>query len=71
MLAKLVAPNATCMAIKKLLVKDREVADVLSPLKSLVTVEEEVRARGIAKKSGLLSKFLGKAANDFDEFLAL
>ena len=53
------------------MVKDREVAYVMSPLKSLVAAEEELRAGSNRKKKGLLSKFLGKAAYDFDEFLAL
>ena len=49
----------------------KEITDVLSPLKNLVTAEEELRAWGNRKKHGLFSKVLGKAADDFDEFLAL
>ena len=37
----------------------------------MVTAEEELRARGNRKKNGLFSKVMGKAADDFDEFLAL
>ena len=57
--------------IKKIVINGREITEVLSPLKTLVTVEEELRARGICKKNGLFSKVMGKAVDDFDEFLAL
>ena len=71
MLAELAAANAAYATIKKFVINGKEITDVLSPLKSLVTAEEELRARGNRKKNGLFSKVMGKAADDFDEFLAL
>ena len=71
MLDELAAANAAYARIEKFVVNGGEIADVLSPLKNLVTAEEELRARGNRKKNGLFSKVMGKAADDFDEFLAL
>ena len=71
MLAELAAANAAYATIKKFVINGKEITDVLSPLKNLVTAEEELRARGNRKKNGLFSKVMGKAADDFDEFLAL
>ena len=71
MLAELVAANAAYATIKTFVLNGKETTDVLSPLKNLVTAEEELRAWGNRKKHGLFSKVLGKAADDFDEFLAL
>ena len=71
MLAELAAANAAYTTIKTFVLNGKEITDVLSPLKSLVTAEEELRARGNRKKNGFFSKMLGKAADDFDEFLAL
>ena len=71
MLAKLAAATAAYATIKTFVTNGREIKEVLSPLKNLVTAEEELRARGNRKKNGLLSKVMGKAADDFDEFLVL
>ena len=71
MLDELAAANAAYAMIKTFVVYGREITEVLSPLKNLVTAEEESRARGNRKKNGLFSKVMGKAADDFDEFLAL
>ena len=71
MLAKLAAANAAYATIKTFVVDVREITDILSHLKNLVTAEEELRARGNRKKNGLFSKVMGKAAEDFDESLAL
>ena len=66
MLAELAAANAAYSTIKTFVLNGKEITDVLSPLKNLVTAEEELRARGNRKKNGLFSKVLGKAADDFD-----
>ena len=71
MLAELAAANAAYATIKTFVTNSREITEVLSPLKNLVTAEEELRARGNRKKNRLFSKELGKAAYDFHEFLAL
>lgn len=71
MLDELAAANAAHATIKTFVVNGREITEVLSPLNNLVTAEEELRARGNRKKNGLFSKVMGKAADDFDEFLAL
>ena len=71
MLAELAAVKAAYATIKTFLVNGREILDVVSPLKNLVTAEDELRAWGNRKKNGLFSKFMGKAADDFDQFLAL
>ena len=71
MLAELAAANAAYSTIKKFVANGKEVSDFLSPLKNLVSSEEELRARGNRKKNGLFSKVMGKSADDFDEFLAL
>lgn len=68
MLAELVATNAAYPIIKKFRIIGREITDVLSLLKNLVTAEEELRARGIRKKNGLFSKVMGEAADDFESF---
>ena len=71
MLAELAAANAAYSTIKTFVVNGKEITDVLSLLKNLLTAEEELCARGNRKKNGLSSKVLGKAADDFDAFLAL
>ena len=71
MLAALEAANAAYSTIKRFVLNGKEITDVLSPLKNLVTATAELRARGNRKKNGLFSKVLGTAADDFDEFLAL
>ena len=71
MLAELAAADAACATNKTFLTNGREITEALSPLKNLVTAEEELRARGNRIKNGLFSKFLGKAACNFDQFLAL
>jgi len=71
MLAELAAANAAYSTIKKFVSNGKEVSDFLTPLKNLVSSEEELRARGNRKKNGLFSKVMGKSADDFDEFLAL
>jgi len=71
MLAELAAANAAYATISKFIANGKEVGDLLSPLKSLVGAEEELKARGNRKKDGLFSKVMGKSADDFDEFLAL
>ena len=68
---KLAATNAAYATIKTFVTNGSEIKEVLWPLKNLVTAEEELRARGNRKKNGLFSKVMGKAADDFDEFLAL
>ena len=70
-LAKLAAADAAYATIKKFVVNGREITEILSPVKNLVTLEEKLRARGNRKKNGLFSKLMGKVANDVDEFLAL
>ena len=42
MLAELAAANTAYSMIKKIVITGREITDVLSPLKNLVTVEEEL-----------------------------
>ena len=71
MLAELAAANAAYATIKTFVIDVREITNILSHLKNLVTIEEELRAWGNRKKNGLFSKVMGKAADDFDEFLAL
>ena len=71
MLAELAAADAAYATNKAFVTNGREITEALSPLKNLVTADEELRARGKRKKNGLLSKVMGKAADDFDEFLAL
>ena len=71
MLAELAAANAAYATIKKFVVNGREITEVLSPLKNLVTAEEELWAWSSRKKNGLFSKVMGKAADDFDKFLVL
>ena len=71
MLAELAAANAAYATISKFIANGKEVSDLLSPLRSLVGAEEELRARGNRKKDGLFSKVMGKSADDFDEFMAL
>ena len=71
MLAELAAANAAYATISKFIANGKEVSDLLSPLKSLVGAEEELKARGNRKKEGLFSKIMGKSADDFDEFMAL
>ena len=71
MLAELEAASAAYATIKKLEINGREITEGLSPLKNLVTAEEELRSRDNRKKNFLFPKVMGKAANDFDEFLAL
>ena len=66
-----IAANAAYATIKTFVVNCREITDVLLPPKNLVTAEEELRARSHCKKNGLFSKVMGKAADYFDEFLAL
>ena len=71
MLAELAAANAAYATISKFIANGKEVGDLLSPLKSLVGAEEDLKARGNRKKDGLFSKVMGKSADDFDEFIAL
>jgi hypothetical protein len=71
MLAELAAANAAYNTIKKFVVNGKEVSDFLAPLKNLVGAEEELRARGNRKSSGIFAKIMGKTGSDFDEFMAL
>lgn len=71
MLAELAAANAAYSTIKKFISNGKEVSDFLAPLKSLVGAEEELRARGNRKSSGIFAKIMGKTGSDFDEFMAL
>ena len=71
MLDELAAANAAHATIKKLVINRREITERLSPLKNLVIAEEELRSRDNREKNFLFCKVMGKAANDFDEFLAL
>ena len=71
MLAELAAADAACAMNKTFMTNGREITEALSPFKNLVTAEEELRARGNRIKNSLFSKFLGKAACNFDQFLAL
>ena len=69
MLDELAAANAAYSTIKTFVVNGREITEVLSPLKNLVTAEERLRARGNREKNGLSSEVKGQAADDSDEFL--
>ena len=71
MLPELAAANAAYAKIKTFVIKGKEITDVLSQLKNLVTAKKELRAWGNCKKNGPFSKVMGKRADDFDEFLAL
>ena len=71
MLAELAAANAAYVTISKFIANGKEISDALAPLKNLVGVEEELKARGNRKKNGLFYKVIGKSTDDFDEFLAL
>ena len=68
MLAEISSRRGGHATIKTFVVEGREITDVLSPLKNLVTAEEELRAPGNGKKNGLFSRIMGKAGDDFDEF---
>ena len=50
MLADLAAANAGYATIKKFVVNEREINEVLQPPKKLVAAEEELRARDNHKK---------------------
>ena len=43
--AELAAAKAACATIKTFVLNGKEITDVLSPLKNLVTAEEELRAQ--------------------------
>ena len=50
MLAELVAANAAYATIKTFVLNGKEITDVLSQLKNLVTAEEELRACAHVRK---------------------
>ena len=53
MLAELAAANAAYATIKTFVLNGKEITDVLSPLKNLVTAEEELRARWLVGVAAL------------------
>ena len=61
MLAELAAANAAYTTIKTFVLNGKEITDVLSPLKSLVTAEEELRARGNRKKNDFFFQDAGQS----------
>ena len=61
MLAELAGANAAYATIKTFVLNGKEITDVLSPLKSLVTAEEELRARGNRKMNGIFFQDAGQS----------
>ena len=62
MLAELAAAKAACATIKTFVLNGKEITDVLSPLKNLVTAEEELSARGNRKKERFVLKGDGQSS---------
>ena len=71
MLAELAACSAAYSTIKKAISQGRELVDVGKSIGAFVSAEEDLKAKVEKKKKSVFTKVLGKAGDDFEEFLAL
>jgi hypothetical protein len=71
MLAELAACSAAYTTIKKAISQGRELVDVGKSIGAFVSAEEDLKAKVEKKKKSVFTKVLGKAGDDFEEFLAL
>ena len=71
MLAELAACSAAYSTIKKAVQQGRELVDVGKSIGAFVSAEEDLKAKVEKKKNSVFTKVLGKAGDDFEEFLAL
>jgi len=71
MLAELAACSAAYSTIKKAISQGRELIDVGRSVGAFVSAEEDLKAKVEKKKNSVFTKVLGKAGDDFEEFLAL
>ena len=71
MLAELAACSAAYSTIKKAISQGRELIDVGKSVGAFVSAEEDLKAKVEKKQKSVFTKVLGKAGDDFEEFLAL
>tara|TARA_B100000212_G_scaffold324884_1_gene286083 strand:- start:633 stop:1082 length:450 start_codon:yes stop_codon:yes gene_type:complete len=71
MLAELAACSAAYSTIKTAIQQGRELVDVGKSIGAFVSAEEDLKAKVEKKKNSVFTKVLGKAGDDFEEFLAL
>jgi len=71
MLAELAACTAAYSTIKTAIQQGRELVDCGKSIGAFVSAEEDLKAKVEKKKNSVFTKVLGKAGDDFEEFLAL
>ena len=71
MLAEIAAASAAYTTIKTAIQQGRELVDVGKSIGTFVSAEEDLKAKVEKKKNSVFTKVLGKAGDDFEEFLAL
>jgi hypothetical protein len=71
MLAELAACTAAYSTIKTAIMQGRELLDCGKSIGAFVSAEEDLKAKVEKKKNSVFTKVLGKAGDDFEEFLAL
>ena len=71
MLAELAACTAAYSTIKTAIQQGRELVDCGKSIGAFVSAEEDLKAKVERKKNSVFTKVLGKAGDDFEEFLAL
>ena len=65
------ACSAAYSTIKKAISQGRELIDVGKSVGAFVSAEEDLKAKVEKKQKSVFTKVLGKAGDDFEEFLAL
>ena len=71
MLAEIAAASAAYTTIKTAISQGRELVSVGKSIGAFVSAEEDLKAKVEKKKNSVFTKVLGKAGDDFEEFLAL
>lgn len=71
MLAELAACTAAYSTIKTAIMQGRELLDCGKSIGAFVSAEEDLKLKVEKKKNSVFTKVLGKAGDDFEEFLAL
>ena len=71
MLAEIAAASAAYTTIKTAIQQGRELVDVGKSIGTFVSAEEDLKEKVQKKKNSVFTKVLGKAGDDFEEFLAL
>ncbi len=71
MLAELAVANSAFAVIKKAVQNGRELTQVGKAISEFTFSKDHLAKTATAKKNSIWSKFLGKDANDLEEFMAL